>query len=162
MDKSTAELLINGIALKREIKAEAPKTASVRELPPANSAPVTTGVPRPAMPEYVQHEQGATDRSHCRRIRSCGQRHRGDGRGADQARQTMRDHDSGCTRRDQGDEGNRGPLPRGSQARLPSNSGMLPDDGGGAQNLHGAEGKNRCSAHGACMTLSAAVRLTLA
>ena len=36
--------------------------------------------------------------------------------------------------------------------RRPSNSGMLPDDRGGAQNLHGAEGKDRCSAHGSCMT----------
>ncbi|HEY0431877.1 MAG TPA: hypothetical protein VGC61_08650 [Pyrinomonadaceae bacterium] len=61
MDKSTAELLLNGIALEGRIKAEAPKTASGRELPPANSAPVTAGVPRPTMPEYVQHDQGATE-----------------------------------------------------------------------------------------------------
>src|SRR4051812_15174803 len=61
MDKSTAELLIHGIALEGEIKAEAPETASVRELPPANSPPVRADVPRLAMPEYVQHEEGATE-----------------------------------------------------------------------------------------------------
>src|SRR5215212_4642621 len=39
---------------------------------------------------------------------------------------------------------------------------MLVDDRGGAQNLHGAEGKDRCSTDGSCLTLSAAVRLTVA
>jgi hypothetical protein len=66
MDKSMAELLINGIDLEGEIKAEGPKAASVRERPPANSAPVTAGVPRLAMPEYVQHEEGLQKLANCR------------------------------------------------------------------------------------------------
>jgi hypothetical protein len=61
MDQSTAGLLINGIDVEGEMKAEILKTASVRELHPANSAPVTAGVPRLAMPEYVQHDEGATE-----------------------------------------------------------------------------------------------------
>src|SRR4051794_1985550 len=62
MDESTAAaLLTNGIDLEGQIKAEFLKAASVRELPPANSAALTARVPSVAMPEYVQHEEGATE-----------------------------------------------------------------------------------------------------
>src|SRR5205823_6059625 len=60
MDESTA-LLTNGIDLEGEIKAEFVKAASVRELRPANSAPITARVPSVVMPEYVQHREGATE-----------------------------------------------------------------------------------------------------
>ena len=46
MDESTAALSTNGIDLEGEIKAEFVKAASVRELRPANSAPITARVPR--------------------------------------------------------------------------------------------------------------------
>src|SRR4051812_9784839 len=61
MDESTAAHLANGIDLEGEIKAEFVKAASVRELRLANSAPITVRVPRGAMPEYVQHREGATE-----------------------------------------------------------------------------------------------------
>jgi len=62
MDESTAALLTNGIDLEWEIKAEVVKTASVRELRAAVLSPITARVPpRLAMPEYVQHREGATE-----------------------------------------------------------------------------------------------------
>src|SRR5829696_8662527 len=62
MDESTAALLTSGIDLEGEIKAEVVKTASVRELRPAVLSPITARVPpRLAMPEYVQHREGATE-----------------------------------------------------------------------------------------------------
>jgi len=61
MDESTAALLTNGIDLEGEIKAEVVKTTSVLELRPAVSSPVTAQVPRLAIPEYVQHREGATE-----------------------------------------------------------------------------------------------------
>ena len=61
MDESTAAHLTNGIDLEGEIKAEFVKAASVRELRPPNSAPITARAPSVAMPEYVQHREGATE-----------------------------------------------------------------------------------------------------
>ena len=165
MDKSTAELLINGIALEGEIKAEAPKTASVRELPPANSPPVRADVPRPAMPEYVQHEQGATEIGKLsaeamvaeyeaaakdieamgaeliERVKQC---------------ETMTQR---CTRRDQGDEGTAARYREEAKRVFLQIEECSLITAEVRKTCIGAEGKNRGSANGACMTLSAAVRL---
>src|SRR5215212_2882450 len=61
MDQSTAALLTNGIDLEGQIKAEFVKAAGARELRPANSAGLSAVVPSVAMPEYVQHREGATE-----------------------------------------------------------------------------------------------------
>src|SRR5438132_12742729 len=57
----------------------------------------------------------------------------------------MRGDDPRCARRDRGLKGNRGALPRGGQARLRSDRELFAGYGGGAQDLHRTEGKNRGS-----------------
>jgi Rieske oxygenase family protein len=59
----------------------------------------------------------------------------------------MRGDDPRCARRDRGVEGNRSALPRGGQAHLRSDRGLFTVNGGGPQDLHRTEGKDRRSGH---------------
>jgi len=60
MVQSTAAPVFNGIDLERQIKAEVRSIVSAREAA-GSSAPVAVHAPSLAMPEYVQHRDGATE-----------------------------------------------------------------------------------------------------
>jgi len=60
MVQSTAGRVLNVVDLEREIEAEVRNRTSMRE-PRPNLAPARTRTPALAMPEYVEHREGASE-----------------------------------------------------------------------------------------------------
>jgi len=61
MVHSTAGRVFNGSDLEGQIEAEVRNTASMREVRAVGAPPRTVRAPILAMPEYVQHREGATE-----------------------------------------------------------------------------------------------------
>src|SRR3954469_20079156 len=61
MAQSTVGRVLHGTDLGRPIEAEIRNTLSMREPRPANGAQATVRAPTLAMPEYVEHHEGATE-----------------------------------------------------------------------------------------------------
>ena len=86
--------------IERAIEAE------VRNMTPGHEALTSEVAPAMAMPDYVEHREGATEigklsaEARCPRIRKCGKGDRSNGSRLDGSRQAMRDDDPQCARRD--------------------------------------------------------------
>jgi hypothetical protein len=119
MAQSTKPPIFDVIDIEREIEEEFRKLPAVRE---AHS----TSAPELAMPDYVEHKDGATEI------------------GRLSAEAVVREYEAAakdiedlprCAHRHRGTEGNCGQVSRRSQARLPSYRELFACHGGGPQDL---------------------------
>lgn len=61
MVKPIAGQVLDLVDLEREIEAQVRRSPSIREQRPGNFAPLTLRAPSLAMPDYVEHREGATE-----------------------------------------------------------------------------------------------------
>jgi hypothetical protein len=137
--------------MEREIEAEVRRRPPIQQPRPANVAPPSESAPAPAMPDYVEHRDGATEigklsaEAIVREYEAAAKEI--EAMGAELVERVKQCDDSRCIRRDRGANGNRRALSRGGQARLRSDRELFAGDSGGPQDLHRIEGEDRRSAH---------------
>ena len=134
--------IFDAIDLEREIAEEFRKLPPPeREPQPTDFAPPSVRAPDLAMPDYVEHRDGATEIGKLS-AEAVVREYEAAAKDIEALGVDLVEHVKKCeamTRDalagDRGAQGNRGAIPRGGQARLPPDRELLAADGGGTQDL---------------------------